>query len=143
MSGCFLLLALAFLGLAPAYAATENEPEPTPGVTSGVPLIVEGRILALSCLLQQGDEQGDAVVCSRASSANGASLALLEKGTGRLFAFAEAQPATDPAEQAREFLAEEVRIEGRLYERAGSAILVPEHIVSLETRPVVPAVKTD
>jgi hypothetical protein len=135
----FLLLAAALLSPPPTAAATE----PTPAVTSGVPVVVEGRVLAVSCLLRQDDEQSDAALCSRASSANGASLALLEKGSGRLYAFATAQPATDPAEQAREFLAEEVRIEGRLYERAGSAILVPERIQRLEARPEVPASQAD
>jgi hypothetical protein len=137
MFACFFLLAVTLLGPAPACA--EPDPEPTPAVTSGIPIAVEGRILALSCLLQRSEEQDNAALCSRASSANGASLALLETGSGRLFAIAEVQPATDPAKQAREFLAEEVRIKGRLYERAGSAILVPERIESLEARQQVRA----
>ena len=141
MFACFFLLAVTLLGPTPVRA--EPDPELTPVVTSGIPIVVEGRILALSCLLQRSEEQGNTALCSRASSANGASLALRQTGSGRLFAFAEGQPATDPAKQAREFLAEEVQIKGRLYERAGSAILVPERIESLEARPQVRAPTAD
>lgn len=77
----------------------------------------------------RGDpEEGAAASCSRASHPNGASLALLESGSGQILLFAEATPATDPAEQAHEFLAETVRVRGRLYQRAGASILVPERI---------------
>lgn len=110
-------------------------PEPTPTPIPGVPVIVDGTIFALTCLLREPAEEpqepADLADCSRASLANGASLAIRESGSGRILGISAESPASDPAGMAREFIAEDVRIRGRLYRRAEFTILVPETIQGL------------
>ncbi|MDG1957194.1 MAG: hypothetical protein P8K76_17530 [Candidatus Binatia bacterium] len=108
--------------------ATTPTPQPTPTAIPGTPITVDGTIFALSCLLREPSQLADLADCSRASLANGASLAIREAKTGRIFGIAAAAPASDPAGMAREYIAEEVRIRGRLYRRSDFTILVPETI---------------
>ena len=74
--------------------------------------------------------------CSRTSLAHGAALAIRESGNGRILGIAAESPAGDPAGKAREFIAEAVRIQGRLYRRGGFSILVPETIQALPATPL-------
>ena len=123
------LLVLLSLSAALPVAVRAQEVSPaTPAIVSGVPRRLEGRVLALSCLLRFADEADETALCSRASHTHGATLSLLETDTGRIYVFAGATPATDPADRVGKFLAEEVVVEGRVYERAGHAIVVAESI---------------
>lgn len=123
----FLLPGLLALVL-PSANARAAPPVPTPMPITGIPVTVEGTIWGLACLLEETLATEDLANCSRASLAHRSSLAIRESGSGRILAIAAESPASDPAGKAREFIAENVRIQGRLYRRANFSVLLPETI---------------
>lgn len=133
-----ILFALLFAILPTADAHSRPSPTPRPTATpvAGVPITVTGTIYALSCLLREEIRESDLAGCSRTSLAHGAALAIREFGSGRILGIAAESPAGDPAGKAREFIAEAVRIQGRLYRRGGFSILVSETIQALPAAPV-------
>ena len=124
------MTALLVFTLPASAALGRGSPTPQPTATpiAGIPVTVNGTIHALSCLLRPPGVDTDLARCSRASLANGAGLGILGAGSGRILAIAAESPAGDPAGKAREFITEEVQIQGRLYRRGSFSILVPETI---------------
>ena len=122
------VLLLFTLPATKALGRSSPTPQPTATPIAGIPVTVNGTIHALSCLLRQTTVDTELASCSRASLANGAGLGILADGSGRILAIAAESPAGDPAGKAREFITEEVQIQGRLYRRGNFSILVPETI---------------
>jgi len=123
-----VLYTLALVSPASLGFAAETPSPATPQTVAGKPVSMTGTIYALSCLMQGHAIRQELEACSRSSLPHGATLALEELSSGRIFSITSDTPASDPSAKARDFIAEEVHIQGRVYQRSGFSILVP-HII--------------
>ena len=116
-------------GLAlPTPLAAEEEPR---GVRPGREVEITGEVVEVSCYLREGSRGEGHKACALASLKNGGRLGLIEDGSGLLYPFAGAQPATNPSREIHELIAQHVAIQGRAYERNGSRVLIPGKIEPL------------
>jgi len=131
-----LLLAVAHCTTTvPALRAADvPRPGATPRlpVSSGRPVELRGEIVELSCYLRDGRRGESHKACALTCLKNGGELSLVEDETGDLYPLAGSRPATDPSAKVRDHVAEHVAVSGRLYERAGSRVLVPESVKKLD-----------
>ncbi len=102
------------------------------GVRPGRPVEIRGEVVEVGCFLRDGMRGESHKSCALACLKNGGQLGIVEDGTGRLFALAGAHPGSDPSAGVREQIAAHVAARGRLYEKAGSRILVLETVERLD-----------
>ena len=98
------------------------------GVRPGHPIEVRGEVVEVGCYLRDGSRGEGHKACALTCLKNGGQLGIVEDGTGVLYPLAGGQPATDPSAAVREQIAEHVAVRGRVYERAGSRVLVAEEV---------------
>ncbi|MDG2303067.1 MAG: hypothetical protein P8R42_00205 [Candidatus Binatia bacterium] len=128
-----LLLTIGvFLGI--SFAATpstiaENTPR---GVRPGNPIELRGEVVEVGCYLRDGSRGEGHKACALRCLKNGGQLGIVEDGTGVLYPLAGSEPATDPSAAAREQIAEHVAVHGRVYERAGSRVLVVDDLERID-----------
>ncbi len=126
-----MTLVLAVVALATAARVEAGDPDASGAIAAGRPVSLHGEIVDLECFLRDGARGRRHRACALACRDRGASLALVEDGSGALYPIAGRTPASDPGEAVAHLIAERVSIEGRLYERAGARILVVEEAVPL------------
>lgn len=106
------------------------QPEPAP-VRPGREIELRGEVVEVGCYLRDGSRGEGHKACALTCLKNGGQLGILEDGTGVLYPLAGPEPATDPSAAAREKVAAHVVVRGRLYERAGSRVLVADTVERL------------
>lgn len=121
-----MAMAIGFGVASPAY--TEDEPRV---VRPGRAVEIRGEVVEVGCYLRDGSRGEGHKACALTCLKNGGQLGIVEDGTGVLYPLAGAEPATDPSAAVREQIASHVAVRGRLYERAGSRVLVVEHVEQL------------
>ena len=124
----FLLATGVFIGVSLA-AAPARSAESTPrGVRPGNPIELRGEVVEVGCYLRDGSRGEGHKACALTCLKNGGQLGIVEDGTGVLYPLARAAPATDPSAAVREQIAEHVAVRGRVYQRAGSRVLVVDDV---------------
>ncbi len=112
-----------------SVAAAQEEPRV---VRPGHEVEIRGEVVEVGCYLRDGSRGEGHKACALTCLKNGGQLGIVEDGTGVLYPLAGAQPATDPSAAVREQIAAHVGVRGRLYERAGSRVLVVEAVERLD-----------
>jgi len=125
-----LVVALTGVLLAPIASVRAASGSPR-GVHPGHRGEVRGEVVEVGCYLREGSRGEAHKTCARASLENGGQLGIVEDGTGVLYPLSGAQPATDPSAGFREQIGAHVSVRGRIYERAGSRVLVAEKTVRI------------
>lgn len=123
--GSLALLWLAVVAPFPEQARSEPAPGP---VRPGHEIELRGEVVEIGCYLRDGSRGEGHKPCALTCLKNGGQLGIVEDGTGVLYPLAGAEPATDPSAAVREQIAAHVLVRGRVYERAGSRVLVAESV---------------
>ena len=118
-----LHIAVASLAVCATVGWSQEDPR---GVRPGHAVEIRGEVVGIGCYLRDGSRGESHKACALTCLKNGGQLGIVEDGTGVLYPLAGAQPATDPSAGLREQIAAHVAVRGRLYERAGSRVLVLE-----------------
>lgn len=128
--GARLARSLALVVIAGGVAAgvAAQEPKQIPG---GAPLEVRGEVVEMGCYLRDGSRGEGHRTCALSCLKNGGQLGIVADDSGELYPLAGATPASDPSAAAREHVAAHVAVRGRLFERAGSRVLVVEELTRL------------
>jgi hypothetical protein len=138
------VLARAALRLAPALgwslvaiataARVGAAPPPTPEpqtVTIGKPVVVRGEVVETSCFLRDGKRGEGHRACALVCLKNGGQLGIVEDTSGTFYSLATNAPGTDPNAAVKEFVAQHVSVDARLYERGGQKMLVIQRVQRL------------
>ncbi len=121
-----LVFVLSMLDISGARSQEESH-----AVRPGHEIELRGEVVEVGCYLRDGSRGEAHKPCALTCLKNGGQLGIVEDGTGVLYPLAGAQPATDPSAAAREQIAAHVAARGRVYERAGSRVLVVEALERL------------
>jgi hypothetical protein len=128
-----LRLGLAIAGLAiatRALAAPQPTPEPQ-AVTIGKAVVVRGEVVETSCFLRDGKRGEGHRACALVCLKNGGQLGIVEDTSGTFYSLATNSPGTDPNAAVKEFVAQHVSVDARLYERGGQKMLVIQRVQRL------------
>lgn len=126
-----LFVLAAVLTLAPLGSSARAE-DPPRGVRPGRDVRIRGEVVEVGCYLRDGSRGEAHKPCALTCLKNGGQLGVVEDDTGVLFPLAGAAPATDPSAALREHIAEHVEVRGRVYERAGSRVLIAKDVQRLQ-----------
>ena len=110
-----------------AFSQSSHEHTRLP-LKPGRPVELEGEIVDLSSYLRDGRHGPEAKADMLTALKNGAPLAVLDLATETVYLVAAETPATDPNDAVRDYVADPVHIQGTVYERAGSKLLVVDKI---------------
>ncbi|MBM4266682.1 MAG: hypothetical protein FJ144_08735 [Deltaproteobacteria bacterium] len=126
----FLAIAasVATLVLAATISTRAADEEPPRGVRPGRDVEMRGELVEIGCYLRDGSRGLGHKTCALTCLKNGGRLAFLEDDTSTLYPLAGSTPASDPSTAVREDIAAHVSVHGRVYERAGSRVLVIEKV---------------
>lgn len=100
-------------------------------VRPGRAIELRGEVVEIGCYLRDGSRGEGHKACALTCLKHGGQLGIVEDGSGTLYPLAGKEPATDPSAAVREQIAAHVAVRGRLYERAGSRVLVVEAVEHL------------
>lgn len=111
-------------------SAGRSEEEPRV-IRPGRAIELRGEVVEIGCYLRDGSRGEGHKACALTCLKHGGQLGIVEDGSGTLYPLAGKEPATDPSAAVREQIAAHVAVRGRLYERAGSRVLVVETVEHL------------
>jgi len=100
-------------------------------IAQEAPKRIQGEIVDPASYLKDGRHGPEMEDASFEAVDGGQTLALLEEGTGNLYLFLGAQSGEDPNELAYDYVNQQVKVTGSVYERGGLRGIVAESVEPL------------